>query len=429
MASALTQSTKWGATPATTNYTANTLNQYTAVGSTTPTYDGNGNLTSNGSHTYAYDPENRLLTATQGGNTATYQYDAQGRRKSRTSGGTTTLFVTDADNREVLEYDGSTGAVLRWYAYGLGPNEVLGQMNVPAGTRTMPIPGMLGSIVGSVDASTGAISKASYLPYGGSAAPTSPFAFTGQRFDSEAGLYYYRARHYSTAYGRFLQTDPVGYDAGANLYAYVSNDPLNLIDPNGLLSLSGVLRFAGGSAEVAIGLGFGAVTSWTGIGAIAGGAIALHGLDVAYAALQGTDTFTSQGLQAVGVPQNAANAIDVGISGAAFIAAGAPVLPYSLFGPAVAGGGAGTSLLSATARGYVPPISGLSGTVGESSGPIWNALSSFYNTGSQAGIVGRMSSGASVTLGVGLESYSAYSLFQPGSAQAATPTYVGGRAK
>ena len=57
----------------------------------------------------------------------TYANDAQGRRKSRTAGGATTVFVTDAEDREVLEYDGTGGAVTRWYAYGLGPDEVLGK--------------------------------------------------------------------------------------------------------------------------------------------------------------------------------------------------------------------------------------------------------------------------------------------------------------
>ena len=97
----------------TTSYTANSLNQYTAVGAITPTYDTNGNLTSDGTYTLGYDAENRLVSASGAGNTAAYTFDAQGRRKTRTVNGTTTVSVTDAQNREVLEYDGTTGALLR----------------------------------------------------------------------------------------------------------------------------------------------------------------------------------------------------------------------------------------------------------------------------------------------------------------------------
>jgi hypothetical protein len=49
--------------------TANAVNQYTAVGSATPTWDANGNLTYDGTFTYAYDAENRLVAASGGGNT------------------------------------------------------------------------------------------------------------------------------------------------------------------------------------------------------------------------------------------------------------------------------------------------------------------------------------------------------------------------
>jgi len=51
------------ATASTVSYTANNLDQYSAVGSVTPTYDGNGNLTFDGVFTYGYDAENRLISA------------------------------------------------------------------------------------------------------------------------------------------------------------------------------------------------------------------------------------------------------------------------------------------------------------------------------------------------------------------------------
>jgi len=219
------------------SYTSDALNRYTAVGAVTPTYDGNSNLTFDGTFTFGYDAENRLISAVGAGNTAAYTYDAQGRRKTRTVNGTTTVFVTDAGNREVLEYDGASGAILRWYAYGLGSNDVLNQMNVAAATRATLVPDIQGSVIASLDSATATLTKIGYLPYGKSASAVGTFGYTAQRIDPETnGLYYYRARHYSPTLGRFMQPDPIGYSGGAHLYAYVGNDPLNLVDSTGLLS-------------------------------------------------------------------------------------------------------------------------------------------------------------------------------------------------
>jgi RHS repeat-associated protein len=189
------------------------------VGAVTPSYGGNGNLTSDGTFTYGFDARNRLTSASGAGNTAAYVFDAQGRRKTKTVNGTTTVFVTDADNREVLEYDGGSGAILRWYAYGLGSNDVLNQTNVAAATRSALIPDIQGSFIATLDSGTAALTKASYLPYGESASAPTSFGYTAQRIDPETnGLYYYRARHYSPLLGRFLQTDPKGTKGGVNLY-------------------------------------------------------------------------------------------------------------------------------------------------------------------------------------------------------------------
>jgi len=63
--------------------------------------------------------------------------------------------------------------------------------------------------------------------------------FTGREYDTETSLYYYRARYYKPSIGRFLQTDPIGYSGGINLYAYCSNNPLRWRDPWGLCKKDG----------------------------------------------------------------------------------------------------------------------------------------------------------------------------------------------
>jgi RHS repeat-associated protein len=61
------------------------------------------------------------------------------------------------------------------------------------------------------------------------------FMFTGREYDSETGNYYYRARYYKPSIGRFLQTDPIGYAGGLNLYTYCGNNPVVFTDPSGQL--------------------------------------------------------------------------------------------------------------------------------------------------------------------------------------------------
>ena len=202
-----------------TTYTANALNQYTSVGTITPTYDQNGNLV-------VADTFDAVPTATAG----------------------TTNYVTDPEQRMVLEYNGTSGAITNWYAYGLGSNEVLNRMDVAGGTRQTLIPDSQGSTVATLD-SGGTLTKRTYLPFGEGSTSAGTFAYTGQYLDS-SGLYNYRARAYSSALGRFLQPDPIGYAGGRNLLAYVGNDPLNRIDPNGEFSIP--FGFAVGGAAVGL---------------------------------------------------------------------------------------------------------------------------------------------------------------------------------
>ncbi len=87
--------------------------------------------------------------------------------------------------------------------------------------------------------SEGAIqTQYSYEPFGktsaSGASSGNPSQYTGRENDG-TGLHYYRARYYSPVLQRFISEDPIGFDGGdINLYAYVANDPLNLLDPLGL---------------------------------------------------------------------------------------------------------------------------------------------------------------------------------------------------
>lgn len=211
-----------------------------------------------GGATYAYDIFNHLTSATPAGGSAatlaagrlaqvagavTLSYDALG-RLSQSAGGSTSRFLYDAENM-IAEYDASN-ALQRRYVFGPNVNEpIVWYEGAGTGDRRYLIADPQGSIVAVNGAATAIYA---YDEYGVPNTWSGPrFRYTGQMALPEAQLYHFRARAYHPTLGRFLQTDPLGYADGANLYAYVSNRPTSAADPSGLCETYTGSRICGNS--------------------------------------------------------------------------------------------------------------------------------------------------------------------------------------
>lgn len=198
-------------------------------------YDSAGNLLSDGSHSYAYDAENRLIKV-DGGATATYVYDALGRRV-QSSGEN---WIYDLWGNRVTGVNNSGGwDVGEVYA---GSSHLATYVN---GTTYFPLTDWLGTTRMITDLSAANVEQCLNLPFGDGRNCTGsayhPIQFTGLINDSETSLDHTLFRQYGSTQGRWISPDPAGLGAvdssnpqSWNRYAYALNNPLALVDPLGL---------------------------------------------------------------------------------------------------------------------------------------------------------------------------------------------------
>ncbi len=254
------------------SYSINALNQYTSVGGESFSYDANGNLTSDGMNTYTFDTENHLISATTPEHSVTYTYDPMGRRVEKDVDGQVIQYVHDG-NHVILEYD-KFGIEIRRYIYGPRVDEPI-CMITQSGTFHYQSDG-LGSVIALSDDSGNFVEIYAYSIYGepnGDSYLGNPYLFTGRAYDSETGLYYYRARFYDPSIGRFISEDPAGFGGGdINLYIYAGNNPVMFVDPTGKWITTALGIVNGGFSGFMVGMRHGDITSGI-IGGIVGATV------------------------------------------------------------------------------------------------------------------------------------------------------------
>jgi RHS repeat-associated protein len=206
-----------------------------------PDNDDNGNLTSVtnscGTTTFSWDVRNRLVSingfnADCSSLTAYFKYDALGRRIEKSINARTIQYFYD--EQDIIQ-EIENGQVITNYLRTLNIDEPLAIMESNGALRYYHTDA-LGSVITMTDENGEIKTTYTYDPFGNVTSSGEQndnlFQYTGRENDG-TGLYYYRARYYSPGLQRFISEDPIGLLGGLNLYAYVGNNPINSIDPEG----------------------------------------------------------------------------------------------------------------------------------------------------------------------------------------------------
>ncbi len=323
--------------------TANAQNQITSIsGSTTPTYDNNGNMTTDQSgNTYIYNAWNQLVAVKNSAGVviADYTYDARGYRVTEiyplggngVAAGTTNYIYYDTQWQAIETRTNGTAnsnvtsqtvwsaayinAAVLQDAYSAGviqPNSRIYFLQDANWNTT--------AVVGLVSGNWQVAQRYVYIPYGTITvlnadwstppADTQPMVqnlYQGMTLDSVTGLYYARNRNYDPSLGRWINQDPLQYINGANTYQFVMSNPVGLADPMGKSFWSVVGNFVEG-AVVGAAVAAAVVVAAPEIAAAGAAALVVAGVEAA--------TATTVASAAVTAGLAAATSVSVGIAGA-----------------------------------------------------------------------------------------------------------------
>jgi RHS repeat-associated protein len=190
-----------------------------------------------------------MVRVTEGTTTTENKYDALGRRLQMI---VTTVSQAKAENyyyagHQVIEVRDGSDQVKRQFIYGNGIDEVI-RMDAYNGSTITPYyfhSNAIGSTTAVTDANGQVVERYKYGLYGmptfmdaaGNVIPKSTIGnnilFQGREYEPETNFYYFRARHLDPIMGRFLSTDPMGYQDSMNLYQAFNQNPVNFVDPFG----------------------------------------------------------------------------------------------------------------------------------------------------------------------------------------------------
>jgi RHS repeat-associated protein len=276
---------------------------------------------------YDFNGRNQLVRVRRAdGGEVVFRYDAFGRRVMKVSGRVTTRYVWLGNLllSETLEHE--SGEASR-NDYLFLPNSFW-----PVSARLNGVPyqyhcDQIGTPHELTDPQGSVAWSATYSAFGAAkVAPGSivnPIRFAGQYFDEETALHYSIARYFDPVLGRYLSRDPLTYLGGLNFYTYAGNDPVNAVDPLGLLTLTPrwLRTVVAGVTAAAVGVLVGIATApFLGPGAIIAGGAA------AGAVFAGIDSYMTDGCVTCAL----------GAAGKGAIVGGLAAIPFALL-PATAG--------------------------------------------------------------------------------------------